>query len=303
MACHVCDGPRRSSSPVAARHRTRPRSTSQAIFLMKVLISVDIEGVAGVFHPEQTRAGNGEYERARRWMSLEANAAIEGAFAGGATQVWVNDSHGGFRNLLPDLLDARAQVVLGKPRTLGMMAGLEHGAEIVFMIGYHAKSQSRGILAHTINSFAFARVLLNGVEHGEAGLYGALAVEYGARVALLSGDDVFAEETRAQFPDASFVVTKTATGHASGVTQTPESARMEIGRAARSVVERYVAAGTNRNSAHVSAAPVECELRVQTTALADLFCQWPSVTRVDGVTLRFNAASVEHVVRMLNCLS
>ncbi len=59
-------------------------------------------------------------------MTLEANAAIEGAFAGGATQVWVNDSHGGFRNLLPDLLDARAQVVLGKPRTLGMMAGLEY---------------------------------------------------------------------------------------------------------------------------------------------------------------------------------
>ncbi|HEV7821169.1 MAG TPA: M55 family metallopeptidase [Burkholderiales bacterium] len=270
---------------------------------MNILISVDIEGVAGVFHPEQTRAGNGEYERARHWMTLEANAAIQGAFAGGATHVRVNDSHGGFRNLLPDLLDARAQVVLGKPRTLGMMAGLEYGAELVFMIGYHAMSQSRGILAHTINSFAFARVLLNGVETGEAGLYGALAVEYGAQVALLSGDDVFAEETRAQFPDASFVVTKTATGHASGVTQTPESARMEIGRAARSVVERYVAAGTNRNSAHVSAAPVECELRVQTTALADLFCQWPSVTRVDGVTLRFNAASVEHVVRMLNCLS
>jgi D-amino peptidase len=91
---------------------------------MNILISVDIEGVAGVFHPEQTRAGNGEYERARRWMTLEANAAIQGAFAGGAAHVWVNDSHGGFRNLLPDLLDARAQVVLGKPRTLGMMAGL-----------------------------------------------------------------------------------------------------------------------------------------------------------------------------------
>ncbi|HWT38598.1 MAG TPA: M55 family metallopeptidase, partial [Paraburkholderia sp.] len=79
---------------------------------MKVLISVDIEGVAGVVNPEQTRAGNGEYERARRWMTLEANAAIEGAFAGGATDVWVNDSHGGFRNLLPDMLDARANVIL-----------------------------------------------------------------------------------------------------------------------------------------------------------------------------------------------
>ncbi|MFM0347679.1 M55 family metallopeptidase [Paraburkholderia sp. RL17-347-BIC-D] len=270
---------------------------------MKVLISTDIEGIAGVFHPEQTRAGNGEYEAARRWMTLEANAAIEGAFAGGATHVWVNDSHGGFRNLLPDLLDARAQVVLGKPRTLGMMAGLEYGAALVFMIGYHAMSQTRGILAHTINSFAFARVSLNGVEVGEAGVYGALAEEYGAQVALLSGDDVFAEETAPRFPGARFVVTKSATGHASGVTQSPASARAAIEAAAREVVQQHLAKGHARESTRAEAKPVECELRVQTSALADLFCQWPTLTRVDAVTLRFSAASAEHVVRMLNCLS
>jgi D-amino peptidase len=271
---------------------------------MKVLISADIEGIAGVFHPEQTRAGNGEYEAARRWMTLEANAAIEGAFAGGATQVWVNDSHGGFRNLLPDLLDARAQAVLGKPRTLGMMAGLEYGASLVFMIGYHAMSQTRGILAHTINSFAFARVSLNGVEVGEAGLYGALAEEYGAQVALLSGDDVFAEETAPRFPGARFVVTKSATGHASGVTQSPANARAAIESAAREVVQQHLAEGRAPHATRAAAAkPVECELRVQTSALADLFCQWPTMTRVDAVTLRFSAASAEHVVRMLNCLS
>ncbi|MFM0736531.1 M55 family metallopeptidase [Paraburkholderia xenovorans] len=272
---------------------------------MKVLISADIEGVAGVFHPEQTRAGNGEYEAARRWMTLEANAAIEGAFSGGATHVWVNDSHGGFRNLLPDLLDPRVQIVLGKPRTLGMMAGLEYGAALVFMIGYHSMAQTRGVLAHTINSFAFARVSLNGVEVGEAGLYGALAEEYGARVALLSGDDVFAEETAPRFPDARFVVTKSASGHSSGVTQTPASARDAIEHAAREVVQHCIASGfaPQATRADVEVKPVDCELRVQTTALADLFCQWPTLTRVDGVTLRFSAASVEHAVRMLNCLS
>ncbi|SMG60826.1 M55 family metallopeptidase [Paraburkholderia susongensis] len=270
---------------------------------MKVLISADIEGVAGVFHAEQTRAGNGEYEAARRWMTLEANAAIEGAFASGATEVWVNDSHGGFRNLLPDLLDPRAQVVLGKPRTLGMMAGVEYGAALVFMIGYHAKAQTRGILAHTINSFAFARVAFNGVELGEAGVYGALAEEYGARVALLSGDDVFAEETAPRFPGARFVVTKRATGNASGVTQSPASVREMLHAAARDVVRQHIDEGRAPQATRAEAQPVECELRVQTSALADLFCQWPTLTRVDGVTLRFDAASAEHAVRMLNCLS
>jgi D-amino peptidase len=270
---------------------------------MKVLISADIEGVAGVFHPEQTRAGNGEYENARRWMTLEANAAIEGAFAGGAKQVWVNDSHGGFRNLLPDLLDARAQVVLGKPRTLSMMAGLEAGPALVFMIGYHAMSQSRGILAHTINSFAFTSVRLNGVPIGEAGLYGGLAQEYGTSVALLSGDDVFVEETRPAFPEATFVVTKTASGHASGASRTPASAQAEIGRAAQAVVARHVARREINEAPRVRPGHFRCELRVQTPALADLFCQWPTLTRTDGVSLCFDAPSVEHVVRMLDCLS
>ena len=59
---------------------------------MRILISADIEGVANVFHPEQTRAGNPEYERARRWMTAEADAAVRGAFEGGATEVIVNDS-------------------------------------------------------------------------------------------------------------------------------------------------------------------------------------------------------------------
>lgn len=188
---------------------------------MKILISTDIEGVAGVFAVEQTRAGNPEYERARRWMTAEANAAIEGAFAAGAQAVWVNDSHGGFRNLLPDGLDARARIVLGKPRTLGMMAGLEQRPDLVFMIGFHAKSQTRGVLAHTINSFAFTQVWVNGVELGEAGLYGALAREYGAHVALATGDDVFVDETRPLFPDARFEIVKTASGASSGDTLTP----------------------------------------------------------------------------------
>src|SRR5690606_4532215 len=191
---------------------------------MKILISTDIEGVAGVFHAEQTRPGNGEYERARVWMTGEANAAIEGAFDGGADEVLVNDSHGGFRNLLPDALDARARVVLGKPSYLGMRGGLEEACEANCLVGYHARSQARGILAHTINSFAYARVFINGVELGEAGLYGALAGELGVPVIMASGDDVFIEETRPLFPGARWVQTKVAHGQGSGVSLSPAAA-------------------------------------------------------------------------------
>ncbi|SAK58584.1 peptidase [Caballeronia hypogeia] len=266
---------------------------------MKVLISVDIEGIAGVFHPEQTRAGNAEYEQARRWMTREANAAALGAFEGGASQVWINDSHGGFRNLMPDLLDPRARLVLGKPRTLGMMAGLEAAPELVFMIGYHARAQTRGILAHTINSAAFARVTLDGVEAGEAALYGQVAQEHGARVALLTGDDVFGAETLPAFPGARFLCVKTAHGYSSGVTETPTAACEAIRLAARETLE----AASAERAPRTPPGEHHCELRTQTSAFADLFCQWPTLERIDAVTLGFDAPSVEHVVRTLNCLS
>ena len=141
---------------------------------MKLLISTDIEGVAGVYSPEQTRMGNGEYERARRLMTQEANAAARGAFEGGAREVLIGDAHGGYRNLLPDELDPRARYVIGKPRTLGMLGGLETGCDALMLVGFHSRSQAAGVLAHTINSSAFARIWLNGQELGEAGLYQCL---------------------------------------------------------------------------------------------------------------------------------
>ncbi|MCP1404949.1 M55 family metallopeptidase [Achromobacter insolitus] len=279
---------------------------------MKILISTDIEGVAGVFHSEQVRAGNGEYERARAWMTAEANAAVQGAIAGGAEEILVNDSHGGFRNLLPDGLDERARLVLGKPRYLGMMGGLEEGCDAVFMIGYHSRSQGRGILAHTINSFAFARVFINGMELGEAGLYGALAGEMGVPVILGTGDDAFIEETRDTFPGAEWVQTKVAHGQGSGVTLSPAASRRAIAAAAETAV-RNLKGGVSalgqaggREGVPVPfriPAPIECRLQTQSSALADLFCMWPTLERVDGVTLRFTTDSMQSAVRTLNSLA
>lgn len=264
---------------------------------MKILVSVDIEGVAGVVHPQQTRRGNPEYEQARRWMTAEANAAALGAFDGGADSVVVNDSHGDFRNLLLHELDPRVHVVSGKPRYLGMMAGVP-GCDAVFLVGYHAGAGHRGVLAHTISSFAFRQVMVNGDVLNEAGLYGALAAEYGAAVALMCGDDVFIAETQPRFPRALAVQTKEASGQNTATSLTPAQSCLAI---------RTAAACAARAAAQLQplrlAAPFRCEVQTQTPALADLFCQWPTLQRLDPMSLAFDAPSMEAVVRKLNGLS
>jgi D-amino peptidase len=265
---------------------------------MRILVSVDIEGVAGVVAPEETRAGNPEHERARRLMTAEANAAVAGALAGGASAVLVADAHGDFRNLLPDELHPAARAVRGKPRPLGMMAGVDAGCAAVLLVGWHAKARSRGTLAHTINSFAFARIAVDGTDVGEAALYGGLVGERGVPVALFTGDDAFVAETRPWFPDAAAVVVKEALGQRAAASLAPTAACEAIAAGARDAMRRLPGLTPLR-----FAPPLAVAVETMGPALADLFALLPIVRRVDATTIEFDAASMTDAVGVLNALS
>jgi D-amino peptidase len=168
---------------------------------MRVYLSVDMEGVAGVVHEDQTNPVDphcaGEYARFRRIMTGEANAAVEGALAGGATRVVVNDSHWLMRNLLAEELHPAAELVSGSTKPRSMLEGIEEGFEAACFIGYHARAgTARAILDHTYTDRIF-RVTLNGEEVGELGLNAALAGRFGVPVALVSGDQALAAECHA----------------------------------------------------------------------------------------------------------
>ncbi len=176
----------------------------------KVYISVDMEGISGVNGNDQTEAGQPEYQRARKLMVEDANAAIRGAFAGGATEVVVNDSHGSQRNLLPEDLDPRVRLITHSFKRHGMMEGLDETFDSVLFIGYHAKAGAdRGVFAHT-GSSVVRDLQLNGVSVGEGGLNAAMARWYGVTVALVTGDDAAVAEVKASAPAVTTVAVKRA---------------------------------------------------------------------------------------------
>jgi D-amino peptidase len=80
---------------------------------MRVLISADAEGVTGVTNTTELLFGKPHWEWMRGMMTADVNAAIEGAFAGGATEVVVNDSHWTMTNVLIEQLDPRADLIKG----------------------------------------------------------------------------------------------------------------------------------------------------------------------------------------------
>ena len=182
---------------------------------LKVFISVDMEGVAGVVHWDETSQPGPDYAYFRRLMSVEANAAVLGAFDAGATEVVVRDSHGSARNILPDLLDPRARLIRdwsGGPKV--MMEGIDETFHAVVFIGYHARAGTpNAILDHTStgNVVDFA---INGQSLPEAGYNALIAGKYGVPVVFVAGDEAICLQVKDLFGDIPTVATKRGIGEA-----------------------------------------------------------------------------------------
>ena len=214
---------------------------------MKVYISVDMEGIGGISHSLPTDRGDPGYPAAVALMVGEANAAIEGAFAGGATEVLVNDSHGQMFNLTPEDLDPRAVLLQGqKPWSMVAGAGPDQGFAVALFVGYHARAgHPTGTIAHTYSGEP-TLTTLQGRPVGEAGINALPLGAWGVPVGLVCGDDQVALETEAWFPWAEQVVVKTAVGRRAAASVHPSVARDRVRAGAERAVRRAAAGKMQR---------------------------------------------------------
>ena len=167
---------------------------------MKILIAADMEGITGVVHWDQVMPGHPEYPRFCRLMTGDVNAAIRGAFAGGATSVVVTDGHYEGRNILIEELDPRAKLNSGSPSPLSMVQGVDEDVNGVIFIGYHARMGAvNAILDHTWSDERVSGVWINGQAFGEAGLNGAACGHFNVPVIMASGDQTLCAEVRELF--------------------------------------------------------------------------------------------------------
>jgi D-amino peptidase len=253
---------------------------------LKVLISVDMEGIAGVVSGSQLGPGAFEYERFRRFMTLEALAAVEGAKQSGATEVVVTDAHGNEQNLLVDLFPPDVHIVRGSPRPLGMMGGLDATFDAAMFVGYHAStSNSTGVRAHTFSSARFTRVTLNGNPVTEGAWNAAIAGQYGVPIVFASGDNAAIAEIRASIGDFEAVETKRTLGFHAAETMTPEAAQKLIREKAAVALKELASRKPYR-----VASPIAVTISFKSVTPVEVASYLTQVfTRVDSHTLRFTA--------------
>ncbi len=163
---------------------------------MKIYISADIEGVSGVVNSSHTTPKGYDYNRARILMTDEVNAAIRGAKLAGVEEILVNDSHGPMTNILIEKLDEDACLITGNQKLLGMMEGINKTYDAVMFIGYHAKHNTPGVLAHSYYGTVVSEIKINDEVVGEFEFNTMIAGHYGVPVIFVSGDDVLAQQVK-----------------------------------------------------------------------------------------------------------
>jgi D-amino peptidase len=268
---------------------------------VKVFVAVDMEGATGVAHREHLMPGGNDYERAREWLTGDVNAAVEGAVAAGADEVWVNDGHGNMRNLLIDRLHESARVVVGpaqsRNKPLIQVTGIEEGGfAACLLVGFHSRAGTPGgLLSHTWVGSLVHEIRLQGRPAGETLLDAAIVGHYGTPVVLVTGADDACREARDDLgPDLDVVAVKRALGPTACASWTPRRSQREI----RAAAERAVR-GRARRRPWAATPPIRMEVAFHRREMADRALETGEGRRVDDRTVAYEAADAPETARRL----
>jgi D-amino peptidase len=251
---------------------------------MKVFISADLEGVAGIVHGEHTLRDGKEHERARKLMTHEVNAAIEGVLeVNKRATVVVNDSHGTMRNILPEELHEAAELITGSPKPLSMMQGMDSSFDAAFFVGYHARRGTySGVLEHTYHGGVVSDVVINGKPMGETGINAAVAGHFKVPVALVTGDRTVTEEARFILGKVDTVEVKEGVGRYAARCVSPSRAQMLIKEGASKALKNL-----KQFKPFKINPPIKLDVEFINTGMTEMAELVPGTKRIDGRTVSF----------------
>jgi len=259
---------------------------------MKVFITVDYEGVAGMVTWDPA-----DRAREREFITADTNAAIAGAFQGGAHEVLVGEAHANMRNLIPEQLDPRVRFLSGQPKRLNHMEGVDASFDAAMLVAYHARAGTeRAVMAHTYSGEVSA-LRFNGVEVGELGADAALAGAYGVPVVLVTGDEAACREAQELLGGVATVAVKEGISRSAAVCLPPEVARARIAEAAAAALPQAA-----QRPPFTFDPPVKVEVVLSDPSSADAACLLPQLERVGGRTVRFQGQDYSEAFRLFNAM-
>ncbi|MEB1805892.1 MAG: M55 family metallopeptidase [Bacillaceae bacterium] len=252
---------------------------------MKFFISADIEGVTGVATGIQLKKES-EYQRFRKLMTQDVNAAIEGAFNGGATEVVVADGHGNMSNIFIEDLDERASLISGNNRVMCQLEGLDDTYDGILFVGHHGREggSERTVINHSLAGICVNEFRINGKVVGETELNAAVAGDFNVPALLITGDDAYVEEVKETLPHVEAAVVKRGIDRLAAELLPPKKAQQMIKEKAQLAVEK-----AKSIEPYKVEGPITFEIDFKGTNQALMTTTIPSVELIGPKTIRFTA--------------
>ena len=262
---------------------------------MKIFISADIEGTAGITLWDETTNGHSRYAYFADQMTREAAAACEGALAAGCDEILIKDAHGSACNLIPRMLPEEVRLYRGwGSDAMSMMAGLERGYDGVFFTGYHsAAGMDTNPLSHTMNT-RNCWVKINGMIAPELMINSLTAASLGVPVRLVTGDKGLCDWMKAINPNVETVAVNEGRGRGT-ISIHPNKAIRLIREAAERAVKKNAEDCMFPFPDHF-----KVEIRYKEHFYARNARSYPGVVQTDPYEIAFETDSWTDVLRMID---
>jgi len=262
--------------------------------MKSIYLLTDLEGVAGVVaFEEHTYPTARHYEHAKRLLTAEVNAAVDGLLSEGVEDILVVDGHGPggiwFEDLHPE-----AKLLHGRPWTGHIMRQPIPDYDAVAILGQHAMAGvATSNLSHTQNSRANDYFKLNGQPIGEIAQLALYAGALGKPMIFLTGEEDACKEARALIPEITTISVKQGMGRCSAITVSAKKSRQMIREGVAQAVRKH---RENPIKPLVWPGPYTLEKRFYSTHDADVAMTQPGFVRVDSQTVRISGDDVRDVI-------
>lgn len=264
---------------------------------LKVLISSDIEGTAGIAHWDET-----DHVRGGKWydyfcaqMTAEVAAACRGAARAGAEHILVKDAHDTARNINPAGLPQGVQLNRGWNGGLfEMVAGLSADFDAVCFTGYHSPGGSGGNpLSHTM-TLQVDEITINGRRASEFTLAAYTAGMLGVPTPFVSGDAALCREAKLLVPHITAVAVSAGEGNASTSCHPKDACQM-----IESGMEQALSQDLQKCLVEMPA-NFEVKIRYKNHHRAYAMALYPGAGQLDEKTIRFAHGDYYEVLRFFH---
>lgn len=267
---------------------------------MKIYISVDIEGLAGIVSFSQESE---EKQRFRRAMHNQLEWVIEGIHASkmnqDITEITIADSHGTGMNLDYDTLsdlDERIALISGYPRPNYMMPCFDESYDVVFFVGYHgAVGELDSNMDHTYASRAIHRIKINGVSMSETQINAAYAAEFQVPIGLVIGDTGLLQQLQQAMPWVKMVCTKQSISRFAA----KYYPKQKIRQATIEAVQEVLASDLSALPCLHFEKPYRLEIEFNFGSQFDIAMTIPKVQVVDGRTIELVVDDYKELFEMI----